>query len=694
MTIGEASGLSGKRPSAVLGLALLAALILGQATPSGTGPSTAGPAARGHAGSAQPRFADVAALTDPSGDPVIAAAGDIACDPSSSSFNGGNGTSSSCRQRYTADLLTAAAPAAVLALGDNQYYCGGLSAFQQSYDLSWGKLKATTRPAVGNHEYLTSGGTGCTSANAGAAGHFQYYGAAAGQPGKGYYSYDVGFWHLIALNSNCGDAGGCGSGSPQYEWLRADLAANRRACTLAYWHIPLFSSGGRASSNTRSLWSLMYTNGVDVALTGHDHIYERFAPMTSTGTRDDARGIREFIVGTGGANHTSLTTTAANSQVRNADTYGVLSLKLHPTSFNWTFVPEAGKTFTDTGTGTCHGSGSDTTAPTVPQSLTAAAIGPGQVDLGWQPSTDGGGLGGYLIYRDGAYVGSSATTSYSDTSVVGDTTHTYTVRAFDTSSNTSAASDPVSVTTAPDTSAPSTPTGLSATTPSSTSVVLSWTASSDDVGVSDYVVTRDSVQLGTTATNSFTDSGLTSGATYSYQVTARDAAGNASAPSDPLAVTTPQQFTLNAAADTFVYQDSPTANFGTAAAVEVDNSPVKWGLFRFSVTGVQGRTVHAAKLRLYCTDASTAGGQVRAVADTTWGESSVTWNTKPAFGSSTVSSLPAVSAGSWYEVDVTSLVSGDGLVSIGLVGGSSNGADYSSREGTAGRAPQLVLTVG
>ncbi len=180
-------------------------------------------------------------------DPVIAAAGDIACDPSDANFANGSGNSNACRQKYTSDLLVNAGLSAVLDLGDNQYYCGGYQAFLQSYDLSWGRLKSITHPSVGNHEYLTSGGTGCDTTNAGAAGYFNYFGSAAGTPGQGYYSYDVGTWHVIALNSNCTDAGGCGSSSPQYKWLQSDLAAHTNFCTLAYWHIPLFSSGGRAA---------------------------------------------------------------------------------------------------------------------------------------------------------------------------------------------------------------------------------------------------------------------------------------------------------------------------------------------------------------------------------------------------------------------------------------------------------------
>ncbi len=301
------------------------------------------------------------------GDPVIAAAGDIACDPSNSVFNGGLGNANSCRQKYTSDLLVNLANtglAGVLDLGDNQYYCGGYQAYLQAYDPTWGRLKSITHPSVGNHEYLTSGGTDCTTSNAGAAGYFQYFGAAAGAVGQGYYSFDIGTWHLIALNSNCGDAGGCGTSSAQYKWLQADLASHTNFCTLAYWHIPLYSSGGRANANSKPFWNLLYANNADLILTGHDHTYERFAPQDPNGNLDLVRGIPEFVVGTGGANHTSLVSIAPNSIVQNTNTFGVLSLTLHPTGFDWQFVPEAGKTFTDSGSASCHGSVPITPTPT------------------------------------------------------------------------------------------------------------------------------------------------------------------------------------------------------------------------------------------------------------------------------------------------------------------------------------------
>ncbi len=287
-------------------------------------------------------------------DPVITAAGDIACDPSNSNFNGGKGVSNACRMLYTSNIVVNINPAGALALGDDQYYCGGYDAFVQSYALSWGRFNAIMHPAPGNHEYLTSGGTDCNSANAGAAGYFNYFGAAAGTAGQGWYSYDIGQWHLIALNSNCGNVGGCSSSSPQGQWLLSDLAAHPNACTLAYWHIPLWSSGGRAASNMQSVMNTLYNYNADVVLSGHDHDYERFAPQNPSGGLDTARGIREFVVGTGGANHTSFTTIAPNSEVRNDTTFGVLKLTLHATSYDWQFVPEAGYTFTDSGTTNCH----------------------------------------------------------------------------------------------------------------------------------------------------------------------------------------------------------------------------------------------------------------------------------------------------------------------------------------------------
>jgi hypothetical protein len=276
---------------------------------------------------------------------VIAAAGDIACDPGSLNFQRLRGAADACHMRATANLLTKLDPVVVLTLGDNQYENGTLAKFQHSYDPTWGRLKGRTRPAVGNHEYQT----------AGAAGYFNYFGGAAGPRSTGWYSFNVGAWHLIALNSECANVGGCGRGSRQERWLRADLAAYPTACTLAYWHKPRFSSGlhGDDPSYT-AFWQALYAAGADVVLVGHDHDYERFAPQRPDGVADPARGIREFVVGTGGKTHYGFRTIRRNSQVRNAGTFGVLRLALHPNGYDWRFLPEPGKHFSDAGHGNCH----------------------------------------------------------------------------------------------------------------------------------------------------------------------------------------------------------------------------------------------------------------------------------------------------------------------------------------------------
>ena len=290
--------------------------------------------------------------------PVIAAAGDIACDPADASFRGGAGTGYACEQQATADLLVGHGYTAVLPLGDNQYYCGSLAAYDASYDKSWGKVKSISHPVPGIHEYLTSpgstGATGCDDSNAGAAGYFAYFGSAAGTPGQGWYSYDVGAWHLIALNTQCSRVGGCGAGSPQGKWLASDLAAHRGQCILAYWHIPLFSSGGYANSNSLPFWQMLYAAHADLVLDGNAHIYERFAPQSPIGVSDPENGITQITVGTGGGDHTGVgTPTAANSVIRNTASFGILAITLQPAAYSWRFIATAGS-FTDSGSAVCH----------------------------------------------------------------------------------------------------------------------------------------------------------------------------------------------------------------------------------------------------------------------------------------------------------------------------------------------------
>jgi acid phosphatase type 7 len=274
----------------------------------------------------------------------VAAAGDIACDPGSSAFDGGQGSGLECRQLATSNLLVGSGYAAVLALGDIQYEEGGDAAFTASYDPSWGRLRSITRPVPGNHEYRTDG----------AAGYFRYFGSAAGDPARGYYGYDLGRWHVVALNSNCSEVGGCAAGSPQERWLRADLRASPAECTLAYWHHPRFSSGEHGSDSTyTAIWQALYEASADVVLVGHDHDYERFAPQRADGTLDLVRGIREFVVGTGGKSVRTFPRVRPNSEARDRTTLGVLELTLGPGAYEWRFRPAVGS-FTDAGSASCH----------------------------------------------------------------------------------------------------------------------------------------------------------------------------------------------------------------------------------------------------------------------------------------------------------------------------------------------------
>jgi hypothetical protein len=236
-------------------------------------------------------------------------------------------------------------PGTVVTLGDTVYPSGSAQQFRSCYDPTWGRQRSRTRPAPGNHDYLT----------AGAAAYFDYFGARAGDPTRGYYAYDLGTWRIYALNSNCWQIGGCGSASPEARWLRGDLATHPRACVLAYWHHPLFSSGPHGDDGfVRPLYWALYDAGAEIVLSGHDHLYERFAPQAPSGTLDDARGIVEFVVGTGGASHYGVVSVQPNSVVRNSTAFGVLELTLGDGWYSFRFVPVAGRSFSDAGSGTCH----------------------------------------------------------------------------------------------------------------------------------------------------------------------------------------------------------------------------------------------------------------------------------------------------------------------------------------------------
>lgn len=460
------------------------------------------------------------------GDVIIAAVGDMVC--------GAGSTGAACKQMEVSNLILAMNPQAFLALGDVQYESGEYNDFINFYEPSYGRLNSVVKPSVGNHEYNDPSASGPTQ-----IGYWDYFNGignfsgVAGDRDKGYYSFDLGDWHMIALNTNCSKAGGCGVGSPQETWLRSDLAQSTKSCTLAYYHHPLYSSGGRATTGSVYLWKALYDYHADVILTGHDHTYERFAYMDANGNLDP-NGIREFVVGTGGRNHTHFVSAAPNSEVFDDTSFGALKMILGSGSYNWEFVPIPGNTFVDSGSNTCHSKGSASPTPT--------------------------------------------------------------------------------------------PTPTLGPTPAPT-------------------------------------------------------------PTPPVSGI----LTFFPIADAHVLAGNPTINYGSLGTLEVDGSPLKKILLKFNVSGIGTSAITSAKLRLYDVDASNFGGNFHGIADTSWIESMVTWNTAPAFNPLVVASLGSVSPNIWYEVDVTPLIIGDGIVSIGIDSSSTNGADYSSKEGTF--APQLVISL-
>ena len=511
-------------------------------------------------------------------DPVMLVAGDIAdCGRTS--------------DEATAAILDANPDAIVQTLGDNVYEDGTAAEFASCYAPNWGRHKARTKPAAGNHEYNTSNATG----------YFGYFGAVAGRSTEGWYSYDPSpSWHVVVLNSNCDAIGGCGVGSPQELWLRSDLAAHPSPCTLAVWHHPRYGSG-LTSSSTQPLWQALWDYRADIVLTGHQHSYERMALLGPTGS-PNASGIRSFVVGTGGAGLASSGSATTGSQVRNDTTFGVLKLTLRQQGYEWAFVPIAGQTFTDSGAEACRPASVDSSPPTQPTNLTATAP-PNRVDLSWQGSSDNVGIAGYDVIRNGQTLATvGAVTSYSDATV-----------------------------------APLT--------------------------------------------------------TYTYEVRARDASGNVSAPSNAVTLTTPEApriHTFTPVADARVQEANGATNYGTSTAVGTDAGPAVETYLRFDVSGLSG-AVQSARLRLYATNGSADGPHVRKTSNG-WAETTLNWSNRPAPTAPATDDRGVVTSSTYTEWDVTPTVNGDGTVSVVLAQPGTDGADFISREGAANK-PQLVVAV-
>jgi fibronectin type 3 domain-containing protein len=662
---------------------------------------------------ASPRMLAAAAAAD---DPVLAVSGDIACTP------GTTANATRCQQVATGNAVAGIDPDYVLPLGDTQYENGTDAEYAGSYARTvWGADKGISRPAAGNHEYRTAGATP----------YYGYFGANAGDPAKGYYAWNVtgnGFtWHMITLNSECAQLGGgsitqgCGAGSSQETWLKADLAANRNVCTIAYWHRPRFSSSTTTPSSTSyvAFWNDLYNAGADIVLNGHAHDYERFAPQTSAGAADPAKGLRQLVVGTGGRDFHTMGAPIANSVTTNVSAFGVLKLTLHASSYDWQFVPADGYQYSDAGSGTCHNAPpADTAPPSAPTAVAASAPSANQVHLSWTASTDNVGVQNYNLYRgaNGATPTLLATTTtnatgYSDTTVTATTAYTYQVQALDAAGNLSQLSGVASVTTpsVADKTPPTVPTGLESEDVSDDEVDIGWTASTDQgTGVSGYKVYRKGpgepgfTLLATTVgtgpgQTSYQDFTVKPSSTYQYQVSAYDGAGNESTPSVPLTVGTPagpssRTFTFAPTGDATIDQAGATTNAGSATTLIADNSPVDDFLLKFKVATSGCTSLTSATLRLTNNaNGSTKGGDIYTTG-ANWAETTVNWSTAPARGA-LLNSLGAVTAGTVATVDVTGGVTTlNGEANIRVGNSVNDGVRYWSREAaTSGNRPQLTV---
>jgi fibronectin type 3 domain-containing protein len=649
------------------------------------------------------------------GDPVIVVGGDIACPP------GKTVDATHCQQVKTGSVLTGASPTYVLPLGDSQYDAGTAAEYAGSYAATgWGTDKGISRPSTGNHEYRTTG----------APGYYGYFGANAGDPQKGYYSWDVpvtggSSWHMIALNSECSVLGGgsisagCGAGSSQETWLKADLAAHQNVCTIAYWHRPRFSSSSTTPSSTTytAFWNDLYAGGADVVLNGHAHNYERFAPQTSAGVAD-SKGLTEFIVGTGGVGFQNMGPTLANSAVTNNSAFGALKMTLHANSFDYQFMPAAGYSLSDAGTNIpCHSAPApDTTKPSAPANVTATASSANQVNLSWVAATDNVGVKNYNIYRgsNGATptlltTTTTNATTFTDTTVTGNTPYTYQVYAQDAAGNVGPASNAASVTTpaSTDTTPPTAPSGLAAEAVFSNEIDLGWTGSTDSgTGVSGYKVYRQgpgestftllATQPGTGAGhNSYVDMTVKPSSAYQYYVTAYDGANLESARSNTVSSSTPagptsKTFTFTTTGDASIQQASPTTNVGSVSPLSVDNSPVSDVMMKFNVATSGCESLTSAKLTLTNNaNGSTKGGDFYTTGPN-WTESAVNWSNAPTRGA-LLNSLGAVASNATATVDVTDGVSSlNGEANFRIGSTVSDGVAYFSKEG-AGAKPTLTV---
>ncbi|MDT4910836.1 MAG: acid phosphatase type 7, partial [Pseudonocardiales bacterium] len=550
-----------------------------------------------------------------------------------------------------------------------------------------------------------------------------------------WYAFDAGPARFYALTTAWAD-GNNGSAtvyqndrdqhwttnSAEYKWLQADLAAHPNALKFAFWHYPLYADSGGQPSDTflqggaGTLQGLLDQNGVAVAFNGHAHGYERNKP--------DSAGLVSYVLGNGGAalgsvsgcssfdayaigsggSHCGSATGQPNSEV-----FGFAKVTVNGHQVTVTPTSSTGRTY-DVQTYNFAGGITDTQKPTPPTTVTATAVSTSKIAVTWSGATDNVGVTGYRILRDSVQLTEQpgTATSYTDATATPNTTYSYTIVAIDAAGNTSvpSASATVSTTGAPDGTPPTQPGSLTGTAPSSSQVNLAWTASTDNVAVTGYNVYRNGIALQTATVpdsnppTTFTDDTAAPGTTYTYQVSAVDAAGNESSKAS-VSVTTPGgggsgPLAFAPTDDATVDASQPTVNFGTASRLTVDNSPVNYSLLKFNVTGTAGCAISSVKLRLTVgsttNDNSPYGGDLYGTSNT-WSESNVTFNTAPAAVGSKVSSVAsAVALNTTYLFDAAPLVTGDGSIGMLIKSTSSDGARYYSKEsGTATQAPQLQI---
>ncbi len=488
-------------------------------------------------------------------------------------------------------LIQSWSPNLFFYLGD-VYEKGTFTEFYNWYGVSnqwFSQFNRITDPTVGNHEY-TSGS---------AKDYFFYWNNV-----PHYYSFNAGNWHFISLDANSQS----NPGGPQYSWLVTDLNANTAACTLAFWHQPVYNIGSEPpGTNMQSAWQLLVQHHADIVLNGHDHDYQRWLPLNGSGVIDNANGMTEFVAGGGGHGTQSLVNPndprVAKAITGTPGAQGALKLLLSASGATFQYINYSG-TVLDSGVIPCHGAGSDTTKPGVPGNVSASADTAGHGIVTWSASTDNVGVNGYTIYRNGQSIATVASGNLS-----------------------------------------------------------------------------------------YTDTNTTLGATYTYKVDAFDAANNHSAQSSGAPATIPTQATLifNPSIDSFVDNSNPNSNFGAQTVLRTDAAPVMNTYLRFLAQGVPGGG-HSlqATLQMYSNSKSATGYQAFVVSNNTWTESGITYNNAPAFGSA-LGSSQGVTVGTWASANVSSAVTGNGTYNFGLSTVTSSGLSFSSLQGA--HPPQLVIVV-